>query len=226
MKDVEYWNKCGETWKQTWEDKETQDIIDKYVVHEGRILKTDVWNEGISTGAFNIDRYPHLKFVAVEISPVTCESARKKHPDLEIYCADVRDFLPTRKTKEFDQILDLSTIDHIDPEFYDSIIKEYARISRRLVIIYNIPNKIKDVAVDVWFFLTRRHRIRLGYTFELDKDWMDGIISKYFNIEERRNIWYGGKYLDPYIPQLKFIWNWLGLRLLYSNRLVSGVSKE
>jgi SAM-dependent methyltransferase len=84
-------------------------------------LKTDCFNE-------SIDRPIILDGLAklIEYDQQTITIATNKNPSLDVVKGDIR-HLPF-KDKEFDLILDLSTIDHIAPDDLEETLDGYARV--------------------------------------------------------------------------------------------------
>jgi SAM-dependent methyltransferase len=104
-----------------------REFIDEFVPDEGRILKTDCFNEanggdihleGISVSP---DRLTYL-----ELDEDTVVRARKRFPERDFQQGDIRD-MPF-DNEEFGGVMDLSTIDHIPPQDIAKAIAEYYRI--------------------------------------------------------------------------------------------------
>ena len=72
----------------------------------------------------------------MELDADTVEQARRRSPGLEIRHGDIR-ALPYR-SRSFDAVLDLSTLDHVPAQDTGAVIAEYARVLRhegRIVLV-------------------------------------------------------------------------------------------
>jgi len=109
-------------------------------VNKTNLLKTDLWNEGIETGRSILDQYQadsKCNLYGVDISYITCSSAKGKLKTIHVVQGDVR-ALPFSDSS-FDIVLDLSTLDHIPEYQAPSAIQEYKRILKKqgiLVLVY------------------------------------------------------------------------------------------
>jgi len=93
-----------------------------------RILKVDLWNEGVD---FERNILRHLrdnenKLYGIDISLRTCTLAKEHTPGIEVSNGTI-DALAF-KDGSFDMLLDLSTLDHLPKEKLDTIIAEYNRV--------------------------------------------------------------------------------------------------
>jgi len=110
-----------------------------------RLLKTDLWNEGVDSSLGQIyefvgDKKIPLEVFGIDISPVICQSSkiRMRGEGLAVTCSDVRN-LPF-KDGTFDAILDVSTLDHIPPVDIASVIGEYSRVLKKdgiLILVFD-----------------------------------------------------------------------------------------
>lgn len=93
-----------------------------------RILKVDLWNEGIDFER-NILKHlisPENRLYGVDISHYVCASAKKATKNINIATASITK-LPF-KDSHFEILADLSTLDHLPKEKVEEIIKEYNRV--------------------------------------------------------------------------------------------------
>ena len=115
------------------------------------ILKTDLWNEAIRHGCFNIEDYLTSKeFTGIDISENICRLALKRNNGLAIIKGEIPFILNKIDDSYFDLILDISTLDHI--KRYRDTIKQYSRILKhkgRLLIIWNKYNPLANFYVYV-----------------------------------------------------------------------------
>lgn len=93
-----------------------------------RILKVDLWNEGVD---FERNILKHLncgenELYGIDISLRTCTLAREHTPGIKISNGTI-DALGF-KDESFDMLLDLSTLDHLPKEKLGTIIAEYHRV--------------------------------------------------------------------------------------------------
>jgi len=97
-----------------------------------RLLKTDLWNEGIETSRDILGQYKNdsrLRLYGVDVSQKVCEMARNNIKNLKIFQGEIQD-LPFNKNY-FDILLDLSTLDHVSIENAACALKEYARVLKK-----------------------------------------------------------------------------------------------
>lgn len=96
-------------------------ISRRYLSSARRPLKTDCFNEASDRPIVTDD-----KTKLVEYNQDTINQAKEKNPGLDITQGDIRK-LPF-KDKQFDLILDLSTIDHVAPKDIPTVFDEYSRV--------------------------------------------------------------------------------------------------
>lgn len=97
------------------------------------ILKTDLWNEGVECDRDMLTEVSKIhvkrKIFAVDISPKICDLAKKRlNDEIDAICASMTN--PPFKSRSFDLVLDISTIDHIPTEHAFSVIEKYHSILR------------------------------------------------------------------------------------------------
>jgi len=117
-------------------------------------LKTDLWNEGVDRERGSLCNFLNgssANMFGVDFSSVVCKLARYREEKLEVICSDVR-ALPF-KDQNFHVILDISTLDHVNPNSTSLVISEYARILRKEGILLLIFDSIKVSP----FWLLREH---------------------------------------------------------------------
>ncbi len=97
-----------------------------------RLLKSDLWNEGVDNKSGDIydflgEEKEAVEIVGIDISQVICNSTKNMmyKEEIMIACADMRK-LPFR-SETFDAIFDVSALDHIHPTQIASVINEYKR---------------------------------------------------------------------------------------------------
>lgn len=96
-------------------------LVEKY--NPLRVLKTDCWNE--SDGDFPVASEITGRYVVcLELQPSRIAKAQSKFPWLRFTKGDIRS-IPF-DDNEFDMVIDLSTIDHV--EEYKKALNEYARV--------------------------------------------------------------------------------------------------
>jgi SAM-dependent methyltransferase len=93
-----------------------------------RILKVDLWNEGID---FERNILKHIKtaenrLYGIDVSHHVCASAKKATENINIANASITK-LPF-KDHHFEILADLSTLDHLPKEKVEEIMKEYNRV--------------------------------------------------------------------------------------------------
>jgi len=109
-----------------------------------RLLKTDLWNEGIRTQRTVLDDWQdsqQVNLYGIDISPLTCRLAREKNKKINVIQANISG-LPF-KNSFFDAVLDLSTLDHLPENEIRGVIREYGRVlvkDGRLVLVFWYPS--------------------------------------------------------------------------------------
>jgi SAM-dependent methyltransferase len=93
----------------------------------GRVLKTDLFDEGVAEGLLPWLAARGGAVVGVDVSESVIVAARRRHPELDVRLADVR-ALPVSDC-EFDVVVSNSTLDHFDSRSeLDQAIAELARV--------------------------------------------------------------------------------------------------
>ncbi len=92
-----------------------------------KILKVDLWNEGIDLQRTILKHYvgTNLDLYGIDVSTYTAIKAHQQEPAIKIAAGSINS-LPFQN-EQFDALLDLSTSDHLPPQNIPDIIKEYAR---------------------------------------------------------------------------------------------------
>lgn len=96
------------------------------VTRETRILKVDLWNEGVETSRDVLGNLGGVQSFGFDFSKTVCHLAKQRLPNAGIAQATCST-LPFASAK-FDLILDLSTIDHIPFSKTKEIFDEYYRV--------------------------------------------------------------------------------------------------
>ncbi len=107
----------------------------------GRLLKTDLFNEGIAPGLYPALSCRAEQVVGIDVSLNTTRAARDRHPGLVALAADVRQ-LPFRD-EAFDVVVSNSTLDHFErASDIETSLSETRRVLRhdgRLLISLDNP---------------------------------------------------------------------------------------
>ncbi len=112
---------------------------------QGRILKTDAFDEAVSKGIVEELRGPFTRVHIIDISPRMLISARQRHPWVLFAASDVQQFPFAAET--FEYVINLSTLDHLESlEEVQSGLQEIFRILKgggRMVLTFdNLTNPI------------------------------------------------------------------------------------
>lgn len=91
-----------------------------------RVLKVDLWNEGVETSRDILGNFPSVDGVGFDFSNRICRLAKNRLRNAGITQAACQN-LPFASGK-FDLVLDLSTIDHVPFSSVDKILGEYYRV--------------------------------------------------------------------------------------------------
>jgi SAM-dependent methyltransferase len=115
-----YWDEVAEHWAGTtpqglWRshsDAVNVTLISRWLPAGGveRLLKTDIFDEAVSTGVLPGTSVPIRSAVGIDVSGAALESARSRYPRLHAVRADVRR-LPFADGS-FDAVISNSTLDH------------------------------------------------------------------------------------------------------------------
>jgi SAM-dependent methyltransferase len=102
-------------------------LLKRYVgFSRGCVLKTDLWNESVSTEREVLSYFNGSYQVGQDISSTVCKGAYARNKALLVSQGDVRN-LPY-KDGSFEVILDVSTIDHVSQSDAVKVIGEYSRL--------------------------------------------------------------------------------------------------
>ncbi len=133
-----YWDEVGEAWTDghvdaLWRaycDRRNGSLIARWMDHtNGRILKTDSFDEAVSNGVYDVLRAHATRVTTIDVSATILRAARARHGTLTPALADVRR-LPYADGA-FDVVVSISTLDHF--ESVDAIrvaLGELARVLR------------------------------------------------------------------------------------------------
>jgi SAM-dependent methyltransferase len=111
---------------RAYSDAVNYSLLDAWLVggQQGRVLKTDLFDEAVGRGLVPELRNRSTEVVAVDVSPAVVRLARTRYPDLDAHAADTRQ-LPFADAS-FDVVVSNSTLDHFDRH------EEIARALREL----------------------------------------------------------------------------------------------
>lgn len=133
-----YWDAVTERWldahpQRTWRrhsDAINESLLERWLPHGlGSVLKTDLFDEAVSTGLFPVLSRHAARVVGVDDSAAIVAAAAARRPELVARHADVR-HLPF-DAAEFDAVVSNSTLDHFDSRA-DIVValRELARVLR------------------------------------------------------------------------------------------------
>ncbi len=111
-------------------------LFKKFIDKSGSpvVLKTDLWNESVSTEREMLAYFKKACQVGTDISSVVCKGAYARNKALFVSQGDVRN-LPL-KDGSFDVILDISTIDHVSEDDAVKVIAEYSRLLSKNGVLF------------------------------------------------------------------------------------------
>ena len=120
-------------------------ILNDYLSAEPKVLKTDLWNEGIETDR-NLAKYVHktsqkAELVGQDISRIICEYAKQKQENkIEIVRSTL---LASPFHEKFDLILDVSTVDHIPEKLRRKwILNESNLLKKNGILLISFDSKL------------------------------------------------------------------------------------
>ena len=161
-----------------------------------RVLKSDLWNEGIDSSKGNLSEFTRdlplsLETFGGDISPKVCRLANEKRIIGNIVCCDVG-CLPFC-SKSLDIVLDMSTIDHVKPSAIHRVVKEYSRILRKggvLLLAFDttsIPSKLQRAILRM--IAPRRSKLSYPpYHWLINPKIMRTILKDYYSILSEHSI--------------------------------------
>jgi SAM-dependent methyltransferase len=159
------------------------DIVNKFSIPL-RILKTDLWNEGIEPigkqKEKSIKEHSGIEVFGIDISRCVCVEAHKRCGQMRVVKADIR-AIPFRD-KIFDTVLDLSTSDHLNPAEIPICLKEYRRILKkggRLIMVFNNYSLFSIIRKNI-----DPHKFRWAFKKNLVKK----VFGTYFGIVFERSL--------------------------------------
>ncbi len=119
--DAAIWEAVGRSWvasgrQRIWRrhsDHITGDLLCRWLrPGSGASLKTDLFDEALSDGLYEImSAYSHTVH-GIDLSVATARAARTRHPGMAVRVADIRDLPYPDET--FETVISLSTLDHFD----------------------------------------------------------------------------------------------------------------
>ena len=165
----EYWDSVIEDWtanqrQALW--RRHSDAINSQLLRRwlpshrvGRLLKTDLFDEAVSTGLYPLLADCADQLVGVDLSPGIVEAVNRRFPDMESCAADVRE-LPFEDVS-FDLIISISTLDHFDSQQeIQTAMSELSRVLRPGgQILLTLDNLLHPV---VWLRSILPQRLLLG----------------------------------------------------------------
>lgn len=112
-----------------------------------KLLKTDLWNEGVDSSK-DVLGYFEKRQISLFGIDVSAEVLRAVHSSRIHKAQAVISHIPY-KDGTFDIVADLSTIDHVPENMIPHVLKEYKRILK--------PNGVVVIAFDAWGFFWRMY---------------------------------------------------------------------
>lgn len=178
---IKYWDKVAKSWQEArpqtlwraYSDSLNTALFARWLPENGveNLLKTDLFDESLGDGLCTLLASRVKNIVGVDVSLVTVQSARSRHPNLQATTADVR-CLPFADGV-FDFIISNSTLDHFQSpdEILDSL-HELHRVLRSggqlLLTLDNLANPVISLRSILPFRLLNRLNIvpyYVGATF-------------------------------------------------------------
>ncbi len=158
-----------------------------------RILKVDLWNEGIETSRDILGQFKNYDTVGFDLSWTVCRHAKKRLSNAGIVHATCKS-LPFA-SGNFDLVLDLSTIDHIPFSEATGVLSEYYRVLKPgglLALAFwqsNIATKyVKHIDPDQLFFNSKKVANSLkNIGFEIVDSYNTGALLTFIDC----NLWLG-----------------------------------
>lgn len=165
----EYWDRVAEDWtlnqqQALWRrhsDTINSELLRRWLPSQpvARLLKTDLFDEAVSTGLCPILDDCAGQLVGVDVSQGIVEAAMRRFPNMETHVADVRQ-LPFDDST-FDVIVSISTLDHFESQHeIQKALIELSRLlrpgGRLLLTLDNLSNPV------VWLRSILPERLLLG----------------------------------------------------------------
>lgn len=147
-----------------------------------RLLKTDLWNEGIETSRDILgvlENNSQIELYGIDISSEVLQAAQKRLKRTQIIQGDIR-CLPF-PDQFFDIIIDLSTIDHLPERYVPQVLQEYYRVLKNkgvLLIIFCYNSFLVRISKMLKF----KQEDGYQYYFHLKKT--KSLVEKQFIIKE------------------------------------------
>ena len=207
-KEKEFWEKSSierfgrtdESRLETKYNRKQQQYIRSLITTNSTILKTDLWNEGVTRGVFSVGLFKDSWFIGVDISRRICMKAKCKHRWLEVINADIG-FLPFRKNV-FDALLDISASDHMSFTDFCNCLRNYDRILKpkgQLLLIFNKYNILLKIVRFFRKLLGLGHSVRYTYFFHPNR--VRTQMKQFFKIQIEQN--YGPNHYSLNIVPLR-----------------------
>lgn len=171
-KQIKYWDKVAKSWQEAlpqtlwraYSDCVNNALFARWLPENGveNLLKTDLFDESLGDGLHPLLASRVKNLFGVDVSLVTVQSARSRHPNLQATAADVR-CLPFADGS-FDFIVSNSTLDHFQSldEIIDSL-RELHRVLRvggqMLLTLDNLANPVISLRSILPFRLLNRLNI-------------------------------------------------------------------
>lgn len=110
-------------------DRVNTDLVERWLPAVESVLKTDLFDEAVSTGLYPTLAARAGRVVGIDASEQVVEAARRRYPELEAMHADVRS-LPLGEA-ELEAVVSNSTLDHFDDAWQIEVaLRELARVLR------------------------------------------------------------------------------------------------
>jgi SAM-dependent methyltransferase len=147
------WESMADVWlegqqQRLWRrhsDRVNTDLVEHWLPPVESVLKTDLFDEAVSTGLYPALAARAGRVVGIDASEQVVEAARLRYPELEATCADVRS-LPLDDA-ELEAVVSNSTLDHFDEaEQIEVALRELARVLRPGgVLVLTLDNPLNPI---------------------------------------------------------------------------------
>ena len=133
-----FWKK-RESGRRESQDKNFKQLMEEFVsfLKENKCKK--VLEIGTGTGinlGYAKARMPELDCLGIDINEKYIEKAKKEHPEIEFYQANITKELIFIENKSFDCILSAGVLMHIPPRKIKTLTKEMKRIANKAIFTY------------------------------------------------------------------------------------------